>query len=151
MDIFVNLLEGKRRVPRVNPQDTAGSPRTSEPKCEAPCRSRSWFTAKARGRPSAWTRAPLRSGSQAPTPLISQPPTTQVTLVNLEGERHTYNIKPDETVRNLKSRVHCREDVAVGHQRLVWRDKLLKDDQLLSSYGLGAGCIIYLTSLLNAG
>uniref|UniRef100_A0A671XH23 ISG15 ubiquitin like modifier n=1 Tax=Sparus aurata TaxID=8175 RepID=A0A671XH23_SPAAU len=93
----------------------------------------------------------LQSGSQVSL-LITKPPPFQVSLTNLQGKKSTYDIKPDETVRNFKKRVQSREGVPVSQQRLIYEGTTLaEDEKTFSDYNVEALGTINLTGYLRGG
>lgn len=76
----------------------------------------------------------LQSGSRVSL-LLTQPAPIEVFLKNDRGRTSTYEIKPDETVRNFKARVEQREGVPVSQQRLIIQGREMGDG-LLSDYNV---------------
>lgn len=51
------------------------------------------------------------------------------------GGRQEVRISPELTVADFKRELHSINEVAVEDQRLIYRGRILKDEDTLSSYG----------------
>lgn len=156
MNINVVLLNGTSRTLTVQPQDTVGSLKAliHGELGFLPHRQKLLFV-NGQKVPLSDDSKPvssygLQSGSQVSL-LVTEPPTTQVLINNLNGKKSSYDIKPDETVMNLKKRVECREGVKASQQRLVYESKEMMDGHTLAHYNVRAGGDINLTSRLRGG
>lgn len=77
----------------------------------------------------------IQSGARV-TLLITQQTKIEVTLRNEKGKNNIYEVEPDEVVRNLKTKVECREGVPVSQQRLLHQSREMEDAKRLSDYGV---------------
>lgn len=68
--------------------------------------------------------------------LITQQTKIEVTLRNEKGKISTYDVEPNEVVRNLKTKVERREGVPVSQQRLLHQSRDMEDGMRLSDYGV---------------
>ncbi|XP_030274262.1 polyubiquitin-like [Sparus aurata] len=156
MDITITMLGGASHHLTVNPQDTVSSlKRLIQSQLGVSVQEQKLVfvngekkTLSDDSKPVSWYG--LHSGSQVSL-LITKPPPIQVFLTNLQGKKSTYDIKPDETVRNFKQRVQKREGVPVEQQRLIYQSRELTDDKTLSYYNVEALGTINMTSRLRGG
>uniref|UniRef100_A0A8P4K976 Ubiquitin-like domain-containing protein n=1 Tax=Dicentrarchus labrax TaxID=13489 RepID=A0A8P4K976_DICLA len=74
-----------------------------------------------------------------------------LSLFNLQGQKSTYDIRPNETVRNFKTKVQQREGVPADQQRLLYQSRQLEDGKLLSDYNIKALDTINMTGRLRGG
>ncbi|XP_041792761.1 ubiquitin-like protein ISG15 [Chelmon rostratus] len=156
MDLSITMLNGASRTLRLNPQDTVRDLKLLiQTKLGFPPQTQKLVFVNGQMTPLSDDSKPvtsygLQSGSQVSL-LITQPATIQVFVKNEKGQVNTYDIKPDETVGNLKSRVQCREGVAVSQQRLVYQSKEMEDGRRLSDYNVEALSTINLLLRLRGG
>ncbi|XP_030274261.1 polyubiquitin-like [Sparus aurata] len=157
MDITITMLNGASHHLTVNPQDTVSSlKRLIQSKLGVSVQEQKLVfvngekkTLSDDSKPVSWYG--LQSGSQVSL-LITKPPPFQVSLTNLQGKKSTYDIKPDETVRNFKKRVQSREGVPVSQQRLIYEGTTLaEDEKTFSDYNVEALGTINLTGYLRGG
>ncbi|KAG8012039.1 Polyubiquitin-C [Nibea albiflora] len=153
MDITIVMLDGETHTLRVNPQDTVGSLKMLiQSKLGFPPQKQKLIFVNGQRTPlsddsKSISYYGLQSGSQVSL-LITQPKTFQVFLSNLQGQKSTYDIKPDETVMNFKKRVEHREGVPVNQQRLLFQSKDLQEGKL-SDYGVKEHSIINMSGRLR--
>lgn len=155
MDINIIMLDGTSHSLRVNPQDTVGSLKTriQEKLGVPPQRQKLVFVNGQRtplsddSKPVSWYG--LQSGSQVSL-LVTQPATIQVFLRNEKGQMSTYDIKPDETVSDFKTKVQCREGVQVSQQRLLHQSREMMGGRL-SDYNVTELSTIDLMFRLRGG
>ncbi|KAM8759902.1 polyubiquitin-like [Acanthopagrus schlegelii] len=156
MDITITMLGGVSHRLTVNPQDTVSSlKRLIQSKLGVPVQEQKLVyvngekkTLSDDSKPVSWYG--LQSGSQVSL-LVTKPPPFQVFLTNLQGQKSTYDIKPDETVRTFKKRVQSREGVPADQQRLIYQSRELTDGKTLSDYNVEALGTINMTSRLRGG
>uniref|UniRef100_A0A665UUH1 ISG15 ubiquitin like modifier n=1 Tax=Echeneis naucrates TaxID=173247 RepID=A0A665UUH1_ECHNA len=91
----------------------------------------------------------LRSGSTVKL-LVVQQNKFQIHLITDKGATHTYDVRAEETVAELKRRVEQRERVPVSQQRLVHQSQDLGEGRLVD-YGVAAGSTIQLLLRLRGG
>ncbi|XP_065822293.1 polyubiquitin-like [Labrus bergylta] len=66
----------------------------------------------------------------------------EITIVMLSGESHNFLVNPNDTVGALKKLIQDKLGVSSEEQRLVYENgpkTILKDDSLVSAYGLQNG------------
>ncbi|XP_067465751.1 polyubiquitin-like [Thunnus thynnus] len=91
----------------------------------------------------------LHSGCQVSL-LVTEPATIQVFLRNEKGKVSTYDIKPDETVKNFKLKVESREGVAADQQRLIHQGREMSTGRL-ADYNVREHSTIDMTLRLRGG
>jgi hypothetical protein len=69
--------------------------------------------------------------------------------VQASGRHITVECYPDETVEDLKDRIHDKEGISADQQRLICKGKQLQDESQLSSCGLSNGCTVHLVLRLR--
>lgn len=84
------------------------------------------------------------------TLLVTDPAPFQVFLKNEKGQMSTYDIKPDITVQEFKTKVYARERVPVDQQRLILEGKEMMQGTL-ADYGVKPLATIYMTLRLRGG
>lgn len=92
----------------------------------------------------------LQSGARVSV-LITQQTKIEVTIRNEKGKSSVYDVEPDEVVRNLKTKVECREGVPVSQQRLLYQSRDMEDAKRLSDYGVTHLSAIDLVLRLRGG
>ncbi|XP_034152219.1 polyubiquitin-like [Esox lucius] len=90
----------------------------------------------------------LNSGSKVMV-LITNP--IQVFLKNVNGQVHTYDVVPNETVTQFKAKVENKEKVPANQQRLIHQGRQLEDGKKLEDYGIGNRSTIQLSLRLRGG
>nr|AVI25976.1 interferon stimulated protein 15 [Siniperca chuatsi]AZL96754.1 interferon stimulated protein 15 [Siniperca chuatsi] len=155
MDITIVMLDGTSHTLTVHPQDTVGSLKTRiQEKLGVPAQRQKLVFVNGQRTPLSGDLKPvsgygLRPGSQVSL-LVTQPATIQVLLRNEKGQVSTYDIKPDETVSDFKSKVQCREGVPVTQQRLIYQGREMMNGKL-ADYNVEALSTIDLTFRLRGG
>ncbi|XP_029295890.1 polyubiquitin-like [Cottoperca gobio] len=76
------------------------------------------------------TQPAIQPVTQPATQPVTQPATIQVFLRNEKAKMSTYDIKPDETVSNFRSRVESREGITVDQQRLIHQGRDMNQGKL---------------------
>ncbi|GAA6224765.1 interferon stimulated protein 15a [Lates japonicus] len=158
MDVIITMLSGTSHTLRVHPQATVGDLKKiiHEKLGVPPQRQKLVFVNGQRTDLSndsqPITYYGVQSGSRVSLLVTqpTQPATIQVFLRNEKGQVSTYDIKPDETVSNFKSKVQCREGVQVSQQRLVFQGREMSGGYL-SDYNVGALSTIDLCLRLRGG
>ncbi|XP_051277932.1 polyubiquitin-B-like isoform X10 [Dicentrarchus labrax] len=157
MDITIKMLDGRFHTLTVNPQDTVSSlKRLIHNKLGvSPQRQKLVFvngqTTQLNDDSKPLCYYGLQSGSLVSLLVTQQPETIQVFLSNLQGQKSTYDIRPNETVRNFKTKVQQREGVPADQQRLLHQTRQLEDGKNLSDYNIKALDTINMTGLLRGG
>ncbi|KAJ8531429.1 hypothetical protein K7X08_026863 [Anisodus acutangulus] len=60
------------------------------------------------------------------------------------GSKFSVHVRLDSTVRSFKSKLAQHANIAVEQQRLIYKGRILKDEQTLESYGLEADHTVHL-------
>lgn len=159
MDLIIVMLNGTSHTLRVNQQDTVGSlKKLIQDKLGVPSERQKLVFVNGHKTPlnndsQSVSSYGLQSGSQVSL-LVTQPPaqpaTIQVFLRNEKGQMSTYDIKPDETVSNFKTKVACRERVEVSQQRLLHQSREMTTGRL-SDYNVAALSTIDMLLRLRGG
>ncbi|KAM3611398.1 uncharacterized protein V6R79_017875 [Siganus canaliculatus] len=155
MDITVTMLNGRSHKLRVDPQDKVGSMKKSiEHLFNVPVIKQKLVFVN--GQKTTLTDDSkrvcdygLQPGSQVSL-LIIEPPTIQVFLRNEKGQVSPYDIKPEETVSDFKTKVQLREGVPATQQRLLHQSREMTTGKL-SDYGVEAHSNIELMLRLRGG
>lgn len=69
----------------------------------------------------------------------------------LNGKRLAIEVKPDETVEDLKAIIHEKEGILIEQQRLYHDKKLLSNEQTLASYSLASETVLDFKLFLRGG
>ncbi|XP_074494139.1 polyubiquitin-like [Sebastes fasciatus] len=160
MDINIIMLNGTSHVMRVNPQATVGSLKVLiQQKLGVQVETQRLVFVNGMNTPLSDDSQPvcsygLQQGARVSL-LVTQPPTIQVFLRNEKGKISTYDIKPDETVANFKTRVQSREreggqGIPVTQQRLIHEGREMNEGRL-SDYNVEALSTIDLNLRLRGG
>ena len=70
--------------------------------------------------------------------------TIEIAIRTLTGKMLTLTVKPTSTIGSVKTKIENRERIPSDQQRLVFGDKVLKDDEELGDYGIRHKSILYL-------
>nr|ADJ57326.1 ISG15 [Sciaenops ocellatus] len=155
MDINIVMLDGKTHTLRVNPEDTVGSlKKLIQDKLGFPLQKQKLIFVNGQKTPldndsMSICYYGLQSGSRVSL-LITQPATMQVFLRNEKGQMSTYDIKPEETVSDFKTKVQYREGVQVSQQRLLHQSREMTTGRL-SDYNVKEMSTIDLMFRLRGG
>jgi len=69
--------------------------------------------------------------------MSSETQTIRIFVVSASGGgRQEVRISPELTVADFKRELHLINEVAPEDQRLIYRGRILKDEDTLSSYGM---------------
>lgn len=157
MEINVTMLDGTSFSLVMNPQDTLGSLKAKIQAKVAipPNRQRLVLLVgdrkKTLGADSlTLVSCGVRSGSQISL-LRTEPSTIQVFLKNETGGVNKYDVKPDETVKELKKMVQSREGVQASQQRLLHQSREMMDGTKISDYSVQDQSTIELMLHLRGG
>ncbi|KAF9451192.1 hypothetical protein P691DRAFT_797072 [Macrolepiota fuliginosa MF-IS2] len=86
------------------------------------------------------TRAPPNN-----TAVVTHPqPSMQIFIKTLTGKILTLDIKPSDTIANIKTKIQNKEDVPLDRQWLVFRGSSLEDERTLTYYNIRKGSILHL-------
>ncbi|XP_068995335.1 polyubiquitin-like [Embiotoca jacksoni] len=124
MDLIITMLDGRQHSLRVQPQDTVASLKTRiQDALGVPTYKQKLVFDNGQRTTLSDESKPicsygLQSGSRVSL-LVTEPATIQVFLKNEKGQTSTYDIKPEETVNDFKTKVQHREGVQVSQQRLL--------------------------------
>lgn len=75
----------------------------------------------------------------------------QVFVKTLTGKTITLEISPSETIEDVKLRIQDREGVSADQQRLIFAEKQLQSNQLVSEYGIKKDSTLHLVLNLCGG
>jgi len=75
----------------------------------------------------------------------------QIFVKNLDGKTITINIKPTDTIKQLKSKVQEKVGVPADAQRLIFSGKQLEDGRLVSDYHIQKESTLFLVLRLRGG
>uniref|UniRef100_A0A3P8U381 Ubiquitin-like domain-containing protein n=1 Tax=Amphiprion percula TaxID=161767 RepID=A0A3P8U381_AMPPE len=156
MEICITMLNGTSHNINVNPEDSVGD---LKKEIQA---SLGYLPVRQKLAISNGQRTPLsddsrslrdyglQSGSQVSL-LVTQPANIQVFLQNEKGMLSTYDITPEETVADFKTRVQHREGgVPVSQQRLIHQGREMMTGTL-ADYSVGEHSTIDMTMRLRGG
>ncbi|XP_072244070.1 polyubiquitin-like [Leuresthes tenuis] len=158
MDLTLIMLDGTSHRLKVQPHDTVGSlKKYIEDQLGHTAQGQKLVFDNGRRTPLDDDSRPLssyglQSGSRVSL-LFTQPArpaTIQVFLKNEKGNTSTYDIRPDETVADFKTKVHKREGVPESQQRLIHEGKEMMSGRL-ADYNVRELSTIYLTFRLRGG
>ncbi|XP_051277938.1 polyubiquitin-B-like [Dicentrarchus labrax] len=136
MDITIKMLDGRFHTLTVNPQDTVSSLKRliHEKLGVSPQRQKLVFvngqTTQLNDDSKRLCYYGLQSGSMVSLLVTQQPETIQVFVRNEKGKLSTYDIRPDETVNDFKTKVEKREGVPVSQQRLLHQSREMTGGRL---------------------
>lgn len=155
MDITIVMLDGTSHILRVNPQDTVGSLKLRiQDKLGVPPYKQRLILVNGQKIPlnddsKMVSYYSLQPGSRVSL-LITQPATFQVFLRNEKGQMSTYDVSPEETVANFKTKVESGEGVPASQQRLIHESREMTGGKL-SDYNVRELSTINLTFRLRGG
>ncbi|XP_068995333.1 polyubiquitin-like [Embiotoca jacksoni] len=155
MDLIITMLNGKQQSLRVQPQDTVASLKTRiQDALGVPTyRQKLVFDNGQRTTLSDESKPicsyGLQSGSRVSL-LVTEPATIQVFLKKIDGKISTYDIKPEMTVDDFKTKVQHREGVQVSQQRLIHNSRDMMTGTL-ADYDVKEHSTIHMTARLRGG
>ncbi|XP_035514828.1 LOW QUALITY PROTEIN: ubiquitin-like protein ISG15 [Morone saxatilis] len=155
MDITIKMLDGRFHTLTGNPQDTVSSLKRliHEKLGVSPQKQKLVFvngqTTQLNDDSKPLCYYGLQSGSMVSL-LVTSAETIQVFLSNLQGKKSTYDIRPNETVRNFKTKVESREGVPVSQQRLLHQSREMTGGRL-SDYNVVSHSTINMLLRLRGG
>ncbi|XP_034004478.1 polyubiquitin-B-like [Trematomus bernacchii] len=155
MDLIITLLGGSSHVLSVRPHDTVSSLKILiQQTLGIACETQrlvfvNGFSTTLNDDSASLESYGLHSGARV-TLLVTTPAIIQVFLKNEKGVSSTYDIKPDETVSQFRSRVEERERVPVSQQRLLHESREMNEGKL-SDYNVRANSTIFLNLRLRGG
>jgi len=76
---------------------------------------------------------------------------TQIFVNTLNGDNITVNIKPNDSVKHVKSQIESHVKISDQNQRFIFEGKILQDNELLGKYNIFNGNTIHLVSVLIGG
>ena len=86
--------------------------------------------------------------------MVAEQPITmnmQILMKTLKGNTITIDADEEDTVRDLKTKIHNKERVPPEKQVLTFNGKTLEDDHKLSEYNVPKGGTVHVTSRLRGG
>ncbi|KAL4572750.1 hypothetical protein LXL04_019533 [Taraxacum kok-saghyz] len=72
--------------------------------------------------------------------------TVEINVKTLDSQLHNFNVNKNMPVSLFKKKIAGEVGLAVEHQRLIFRGKVLKDEDLLSEYHVESGHTLHLVS-----
>jgi hypothetical protein len=75
----------------------------------------------------------------------------QIFIKTLSGKTLTIIVTADNTVEDLKAKIQSKEGIPIHDQRLIYADKQLQDDHLLTDYNITKDATLHLILRLRGG
>ncbi len=75
----------------------------------------------------------------------------QVFIKTLQGKTLTLDVKPEDSIGEIKQRIFEKEGIPVDQQRLVFNGKQLEDAQSVNDYNIADGSSVHLVLRLRGG
>ena len=68
----------------------------------------------------------------------------KIFIETLTGKKFSLDVKPSETIKNVKAKIQDREGIPAEKQKLIFAGKVLEDNMSLSEYYIEMESIVYL-------
>lgn len=152
MEIFIEMLEGKKITLKVRPHDTVASvkDKIQEIRGVPFGQQRLIFSPKRLENDKKLSFYNIKNGST----LGLKPDLRggmQIFIKTLTGKTITLEVGPSDTIENVKTQIQDKEGIPPDQQRLILADKVLENGHTLSNYNIQNGSMVYLILRLRGG
>ena len=73
-----------------------------------------------------------------------------ITVASITGNARVMNVEPTTTMRDIKNRLYELEGISANQQRLLYRGRILRDEDTIESLGIADGQVIHMVLMPNA-
>ena len=68
----------------------------------------------------------------------------QIFIKSLSGKTITLDVDPYESIISIKNKIQIKENVSIENQKLIYINKILRDDKTLKDYDIFCESTLYL-------